>query len=38
MILGMPFFTFLNVCIIWPLPVIITAIIAFKPDNKNKDK
>ena len=34
MILGMPVFTFLMVCIVWPLPVIITAIIAFKPNRK----
>ena len=34
MILGMPIFTFIMLCIVWPLPVIITAIIAFMPDKK----
>lgn len=38
MILGMPVFTFITVCIIWPLPVIISAIIAFKPDKKDDSK
>ncbi len=32
MILGMPTFTFVMMFIIWPLPVIITAILAFKKD------
>ena len=36
MILGMPILTFVMFCIVWPLPVILTAIIAFLPDKKGK--
>jgi hypothetical protein len=36
MILGMPAFTFFIFCIIWPAPVIISAIIAFKSKKGKK--
>lgn len=37
-ILGMPVFTFVMMCIVWPLPVVITAIMAFTDKSEKKEK
>lgn len=36
MVLGMPVLTFVIFCIVWPLPVVITAIIAFMSEKNGK--
>ncbi len=34
MVLGMPIFSFILIFIVYPIPVLITAILAFKSDKK----